>query len=110
MQTREFGCDANILSITIFKQSFTHTGPDGIGDHRVRVEDQFFIGHSAMSSEATNNLQYLCRAHPVSDKLVLDELCCVTKLVTRQCPTHHQNQPMWGRSGGVYPRRWTILC
>ena len=58
------------LASKLVNKALTDAGPDGIGDHRVHVEDQFFVGHSAMSPEATSNLQYLCRAHPVRDELL----------------------------------------
>ena len=40
-------------------------GPDGIGDFRVRVEEQQFIGHGSMSPEASSDTQYLYRAAQV---------------------------------------------
>ena len=42
------------------------TGPDGVGDYNVHVEEQFFVGYGSMSPEASSDTQYLYRAAPVS--------------------------------------------
>ncbi len=39
-------------------------------DHRVRVEEQYYVGHGSMSPEASGNTNYICRAAPVSDTLL----------------------------------------
>ena len=41
-------------------------GPDYMRDHRVRVEEQYYVGHGSMSPEASGNTNYICRAAPVS--------------------------------------------
>ena len=48
------------------RKFLTHTGPDGNGDFKVRVEEQRFIGHGSMSPEASGDTNYLYRAAPVS--------------------------------------------
>jgi hypothetical protein len=40
------------------------TGPDGVGDFRVKVEDQQHIGIGTMSPEGTSDVRYLSRSGP----------------------------------------------
>lgn len=47
------------------KGAVLFTGPDGIGDHRVQVEEQRYIGHTTASPEATADLHYIVRAPKV---------------------------------------------
>ncbi|XP_003384451.1 PREDICTED: uncharacterized protein C4orf45 homolog [Amphimedon queenslandica] len=61
------------------KGAVLFTGPDGIGDYKVNVQDHFYVGHGAMSSEATSNTTYLCRAstdtpHPPPKSLRVGEV------------------------------------
>lgn len=53
-----------LLAIKVFITTKT-IGPDGVGDYKVSVKDQFYVGHGAMSTEATSNATYLCRAPTV---------------------------------------------
>ena len=48
------------------KGAILFTGPDGMRDQRVKVEDYHFIGHTTVSPEATADLNYLYRAAEVS--------------------------------------------
>ena len=43
-----------------------YTGPDGTGDFKVNIEEQFSVGHGSMSPEASSDTEYLYRAAPVS--------------------------------------------
>lgn len=55
-----------LLAIKVFiTTKTTMIGPDGVGDYKVSVKDQFYVGHGAMSTEATSNATYLCRAPTV---------------------------------------------
>ena len=46
-----------------------HTGPDGIGDFKVRVKEPSYIGHGCMSPEASSDTKYLYRAAEVRTRL-----------------------------------------
>lgn len=41
------------------------TGPDGVGDHRMTVEEQLHVGNTTVSPEATGDLRYIIRAPEV---------------------------------------------
>ncbi len=45
-----------------------YTGPDGIGDHKVKVEEQRYTGHTCASPEATGDVKYICRGAKVGQK------------------------------------------
>lgn len=48
------------------KGAVLFTGPDGLRDHRVKVEEQCFVGNTTKSPEASGDLRYLYRAAEAS--------------------------------------------
>ena len=45
------------------KGAVLYTGPDGIGDFKVNVHDQFHIGVGTASTESTLGASYICRGY-----------------------------------------------
>lgn len=53
------------------KGAVLFTGPDGLRDHRVKVEDQCFVGNTTKSPEASGDLRYLYRAAEASGCFIM---------------------------------------
>ena len=45
------------------KGAVLYTGPDGIGDYKTEVKDQFHIGVGTASTESTLGAGYICRGY-----------------------------------------------
>lgn len=83
------------------------TGPDGVRDQRVAVEEpKQYIGHATSSCEATGDMRYICRPSKVSpdSRLVLYFLYCSVyhfySLIPRTALPLPPGVPRWGRWAG----------
>ena len=66
------------------------SGPDGVGDYSVHIEEQRYIGHGTMSPEGTADVQYLCRAAKVCVRVCAWVCACVNVCVHRVFITTHE--------------------